>query len=122
MTGFLLSFGWNWLLIPAAIWFANGLRKALLNPRIKYVSHTPAAKHGKLVTLRRQELLPPWRLLDETWLVDEDRAIRDGDGQTVFPPGRYDAFTLPSEMLFLKMRGQLRMIAARDAETEELSK
>lgn len=122
MTSWALSFGWNWVLVPVAIWFVNGLRKALLNPRVKYCSHTSAGHLGKLVIVRRQELLPPWRTLDETWLIDDRKAVRDGDGWTVFPAGQFDAFIFPSEQVFHRLQGLLRIISARDVETEELSK
>jgi hypothetical protein len=128
MTAWALSFGWNWLLVPVAIWFVNGLRKAALNPRIRLHSFTRAGK-GHLVEVTRQELLPPWRQLRETWFLHEHpqykanpydgQATREGDGRTCScVPGYMSLSSCLGEALF----GALRVAKARDAETEELAK
>lgn len=68
MTAWLLSFGWNWLLVPVAIWWLNGLRKVWLLPRIRVLEVSKFSGGGQLVRIERQELVPPWRLLKETWV------------------------------------------------------
>lgn|SRR5512138_3967207 len=71
------------LYLAAAIYVANGLRKSLLKPRVRYLEHTDVEGHGTLVKIKRQELLPPWRTLEETWLVfpyAEKACVREGDG------------------------------------------
>jgi hypothetical protein len=120
MTAFLLSFGWNWLLVPVAIWFLNGLRKAFLNPRIKVLTFTKVPD-GYLVNLNRQQLLPPWLMRQETWLVDRYRpsATREGDGR--YEDGYENRFPAPSG-LACNIAGALRVAIAREQETEELSK
>lgn len=128
MTAFLLSFGWNWLLAPVAIWFLNGLRKALVNPRLQVHTMTKAGKFYFL-DVTRQQLLPPWQQKRETWLLHDHpeygggeqhgQATREGDGRTV--PYVASASIL-SSMLGEALFGALRVAKARDAETEELSK
>jgi hypothetical protein len=121
MTAFLLRFGWNWLLIPVAIWFANGLRKVITIPRIQYVSHAKVGANY-LVTVKRQSLLPPWSRPTETWHVIQydysyDTIVtREGDGLI------YNNVSVLDFGLFNRLRGALRVGIARDLETEELSK
>lgn len=70
MTTWVLSFGWNWLLVPVLVWFLNGLRKATLNQRTRLVS---AHEAGGVLRLEidRQEMLPPWRTVRETWITSK---------------------------------------------------
>ncbi len=114
MTNFLLSFGWNWLLVPVAIWFLNGLRKAVLLPRVKYCSHTNTSG-GVLARVRRQERLPPWRNLEEEWLLLPHVAVRSSDGYQV-------ASSDAVGTLHGHLEGLAMICRAKDAETEELSK
>ena len=115
MTAFLLSFGWNWLLVPVALWFLRGVWRACLLPRVKYLSHTNVPRHGVMIRLRRQERLPPFRSLDETRLLAGATAVRDSDGYTCREHG-------DDGTLYRYLKG-LRVISdARDAETEELVK
>lgn len=121
MTAFILSLGWNWLLVPVAIWFLNGLRKALTNPRIKLITHTrvgSAHSDTFIVDLRRQQLLPPWRNVHESWLVAMSRpsATREGDGR--HEDGYEHKFPWPS-VLANQINGALKVSLARD---EEISK
>lgn len=67
MTAWVSSFGWNWLLVPVAAWFLNGLRKAALKPRVRLLSYSKAGGVHRL-EVERQELLPPWRTLKEVWI------------------------------------------------------
>ena len=72
-----------WLL--AGLWFANGLRKAIMRPRVTYVTHSKVDGHGVLLTVRRQQLLPPWLTVEETWLlsVGGHFCTRERDGRTI---------------------------------------
>lgn len=127
MTAWALSFGWNWMLVPVAIWFLNGLRKALLNPRIRLHAMTKAG-NGHLVVVTRQELLPPWRQLRETWFLtkhphygspQDGGAYREGDGRFEgHVPGYWTLGSTLGSALF----GAMLVAKAREAETEELSK
>lgn len=119
MTAWLLSFGWNWLLVPVVIWFAHGICVAWARPRLTYCSHTKT-KVGIIVRLKRQELLPPWRELDEEWVLTNERnhtCTRLTDGYSVA-----DVIDCRGFGLWSHLRGLMTSVAARDAETEELSK
>lgn len=127
MTAWLLSFGWNWLLVPVAIWFLNGLRKAFLNPRIKLHLMTKVKDGEYFLEVTRQELLPPWRQLRETWLLHAHPNCRNGrDGQATREDGKtapyVPGYMTLSSSLGAALFGTLRVAKARDAETEELSK
>lgn len=78
----------NWLsqlaALVAAVWLLNGLRKAVFKPRVTYVSHIPVPGDGYMLTVKRQQLLPPWLTVTETWrLTSLDhygcRATRESD-------------------------------------------
>lgn len=117
MTSWAISFGLNWLLIPVGIWFALGLRRALRNPRIQYVDHSEVG-NNHLITIRRQEWLPPWRNLTETWHVInysyhyDTILTREGDGLI------YSNASVLDFGLFHRIRGALRVGIARRKETE----
>jgi hypothetical protein len=108
-----------WLL--AAIWFANGLRKAVMRPRVTYVTHSNLQGHGTLLTVKRQELLPPWRTLDETWLLvssrDNKTATRESDGKSL-EDGWLDTIGSP---LTRRFHALVAVHEARAKETETLS-
>lgn len=119
MTGWLFSFGWNWLLVPTAVWFTRGVYVAWVRPRIKLLSASKAGKEGTLLTVQRQEMLPPWRLMSETWLIGSRRdhwgdrttlCYREGDGRVA------------SESLTAHLNGALAVAEARERETGELAK
>lgn len=40
MTNWAITFGWNWLLVPAAIWLARRFWLATREPGLKYIEHT----------------------------------------------------------------------------------
>lgn len=40
MTSWLISFGWNWALLPAAAWLARRYWLATREPSLKYLQHT----------------------------------------------------------------------------------
>lgn len=69
------------------LWFLNGLRKAIWKPRVTYVSHRAVPKAGTLLTVKRQQLMPPWMLVEETWLLDRgihyNHATRESDGRSI---------------------------------------
>jgi len=118
MTAWLLSFGWNWLLVPVGFWFLRGLWRAVSKPRIKYRSHTKVGKSGHLLDVYRQELLPPWRNLEETWYVNltewhsDSPCVREGDGKQVA--------WLDMDDLHIRLRGCLKVAILREKETEEI--
>jgi hypothetical protein len=120
MTEWAVSFGWNWLLVPFLVWFVRGVCVAYLRPRLKYRLHSKT-KSGYLLSVTRQELLPPWRALDETYLVPEIETIsREGDGW-VPPRDTYH----PNDPRFWsayekRIRGCLAAAIARDEETDDL--
>jgi hypothetical protein len=117
MTAWAFAFGWNWLLVPVAIWFARGVYNALTRPRIQFLTYTHVSGHGWLCTVRRQELLPPWRLLTESYLVPSNgRPVsRESDGHSCSSYGSDDE-------LGSRIKLALNAALARASETEELSK
>lgn len=118
----------NWLTqiatVAFAIWFARGVWKATMRPRLTYVSHQEVKGHGTLLTVKRQELLPPWRMLEETWLLPgksyyDQTAIRESDGSKIW----WDrVLTIGSSNLCHQLYGLHAIKLARDAETDELLK
>ncbi len=117
MTSWIFSFGWNWLLGPVAIWFLNGLRKAVLKPRVRYLSHSIVGSDA-LVTIERQELLPPWRTLVESYLVRPGHhPCRESDGHTCKSIMDNDTTGLGE-----RIEAVLMVAKVRTKETEELSK
>lgn len=119
MTAWAFAFGWNWLLIPVAAWFLRGVYVAWTRPRIRLLTASKAGKEGVLLTVERQEMLPPWRRLSETWLIGVRRdhwgdrttvCYREGDGRKA------------GEDLAAHLNGALSVAEARERETEELSK
>jgi hypothetical protein len=101
-----------------AVWFLRGLWVATQRPRLKYVSHSDVEHRNWLVTVERQQLLPPWTKVTETWLVTEEydgaTAVREGDGYRV---AHRDRVSLARELL-----GVVCVARARDKETERLTK
>jgi hypothetical protein len=105
-----------------AAWFLRGLWKATMRPRLTYISSSFARKEHErreyLVSVKRQELLPPWRTLEETWLVviapkgTADWCAREGDGK----------FLPQNDKLSVRLRALVRLAKARESETEELLK
>lgn len=89
MTAWLLTNPISYLCYLAAfLWFANGLRKAVFKPRVTYVSHQEVSGGGYLLTVKRQQLLPPWLAVQETWLLTSlsralGRAFRESDGKVL---------------------------------------
>lgn len=119
MTAFLLKFSWNWLLIPAAVWFLRGLYVVMQRPRIRYVGHSKAHRSLYFLTVVRQQRLPPWLATKETWLVDpcgKDICAREGDGKT---EGGID---YRHSYLGDRLVSCLKIALAREAETEDLCK
>lgn len=125
MTVWAIKFGLNWLLLPLAVWFARGLWVATQRPLLKLVSVSKVSDTAKLVTVKRQQLAPPWMLLDEVYLLRqkirdprykyleeylEPAAFRESDGSKA------------DKDLTLCLVGLCAVQEAREAETEELSK
>lgn len=67
----------------AAVWVLNGVRKALLKPRIRRVAYSCAGGVHRL-EIERQELSPPWRTLKEVWVTSNLKPTnawaRESDG------------------------------------------
>jgi hypothetical protein len=115
-------------IVVFGVWFLNGLRKAMLNPRLRYVSHLRIGKattdaygyykDGLLLTVKRQQLLPPWAIVDETWSLEMEHGVysatRDGDGVNVRGQER--------AMLAVELHGVFRVGELRKRETAELTK
>ncbi len=99
-----------------AAWFLNGLRKAVWRPRLTLVSMSSLGGQRWLMTVRRQQLLPPWGVVDETWLLTgSDAAYCEQTGRTA---GLYDmGGTLLQRLVALR-----KVASAREEETEELSR
>lgn len=119
MTHFLLALSWNWLLVPVAVWFLRSLYVVMQRPRIRYLAHTKAQRGRYFLTVERQQRLPPWLAVKETWLVDPSgKAIctREVDGKC---EGGFDA---RHSFLGDRLISCLNIALARDAETEELLK
>ncbi len=119
MTSWLISFGWNWLLVPVAIWFLSRLYAVLLNPRIKYVTHSKATGSKYFLTVNRQNRLPPWLNVQETWLVclyGSDPCCREHDGKAERGIDGIHSF------LGDRLIGCLKVAIAREEELERLSK
>jgi hypothetical protein len=66
---FFTNYGMQLLYLGGGLWLLNGLRKAVFKPRLQYVSHQAIKGDGHMVTLKRQQLLPPWMTVEETWHV-----------------------------------------------------
>jgi hypothetical protein len=112
---------WPWVLVPVAIWLLRGLWVATQRPRVWYLHHSKAGRLGRLVTVRRQQLLPPWLQVTETWFVPNDGTFmkREGDGKAAMT--RVYGHDYESELGSL-IRGALTVGEARAAELEELAK
>lgn len=124
MIAWLLLTNWAsqiaWVIFGA--WFLNGLRKAIMRPRVTYVAHVAVNDHGTLVTVRRQELIPPWRTLDEVWLLGVygggKSAIRESDGKCLMDGDRDDI----GSPLARRLHALVRVQKARAKETENVLK
>ena len=72
---FLTNYATQILYLAGGIFVANGLRKALLKPRVTYVGHVKVDKDTYLLEVMRQELMPPWRTLKERWRVKPSHSL-----------------------------------------------
>lgn len=116
-----------WLLRIAltafALWFLRGLWVATQRPRLAYRSHETLAKKRMFITVDRQELLPPWRLLRETWLVSlhttSDFPTREGDGRV---ERREHYGRLLMTPLGKRLEALQETIEAREEQLREMSK
>lgn len=103
-----------------ATWLLWGVWKATMRPRLVYVSHTKLDKDRtfckSLLTVRRQQLLPPFLVKEETWLIDPPHdCIRENDGEAVNAGCHGHRRALAGCLL-----GCLKVAEARQKETEEL--
>lgn len=120
-----LLFGWpgQIALCVFAAWFAWGAWKAVMRPRLTYISHTALERkdsvYGKaLLTVKRQQLLPPFLAKEETWLIDPPHeCIREHDGEAVNCGGYGNRKALAACLI-----GCLKVARARQQETDELLK
>lgn len=125
MTHWIISFGLNWALVPVAVWFLYGLKKVLLNPwfKLNFVTKT---KNGYFLNVTRQEFLPPWRQVKETWLLckhpyyrekNDMIAIRKEDGKKKpCVPG----YSLLSSFTGERLNNLLIVSLAEEEETQDL--
>lgn len=110
----------NWMTqlatIAFATWFARGVWKATMRPRLTYVSHSKVEGHGWFLTVRRQHLLPPFMCVEETWHLHDlsgyGTTARVSDGHELT-----DRTDLRHSLANLVLAAR-----ARDAETDELLK
>jgi hypothetical protein len=96
-----------------AIWFLRGLWVATQRPRLKVLSHEDLGKDGIFVTVMRQQLLPPWLSVRETWLVPDSREncpMRESDGLTV----------QPNEGLGLKLHSAVHAAQVREKQMKDM--
>lgn len=115
---FFTNYGMQLVYIGAGLWFANGVRKAIWRPRFKLFSYS-ATKAGTFVEIERQELLPPWRALKETWMRHE---FKDRYGQTEFYYSRESDGGTLDDRHDRTIERMLKARQAREKETEELLK
>jgi hypothetical protein len=97
-----------------AAWFLHGLWKATMRPRVTLVSYTELKERTQcLLAVRRNELLPPWRTLEETWLLEVRSwyCVRESDGRRI---------TSGNSGLAESLHGLWDFAQARAAETDEL--
>jgi hypothetical protein len=103
-----------------AVWFLNGLRKAIFKPRITYVSHVVIGNKGYFLTVKRQQLLPPWLLVEETWHLDDlgpfPVATRTSDGACGGKEFLRDRLVSTMKMRLLKEQADANAIAELDRE------
>lgn len=107
------------------VWFARGLWVATQRPRIKYIEHSHVKDRGYLLTVDRQQLLPPWLLVSrETWLIPErgygginTAPVRESDGARA-----WDSLNSIESSLAQRLRGALEVAEAREAELAGLCK
>ncbi len=106
-----------------AAWLAWGVWKAVMRPRLTYISHSPIGDEDRLyakalLTVKRQQLLPPWLVKEETWLIEPPHgAVREHDGEAV--SFAYDG---RRKGLATCLIGCLKVARARKQETDELLK
>lgn len=65
MTEWAIAFGWNWLLVPFAVWFARRFWLATREPGLKYLDHSTIGGHKPRVepfriTKAHARLLKEW--------------------------------------------------------------
>lgn len=119
MIGWILS---SWIgqvaFVVFAIWFARGLWKAAMRPRLTLVDVGERLDHhGTFVTVNRLEYLPPWRTFKgEVWLLYSDYALRESDGLKV------DGYSTMWSGVVQELRALVEVRRARDFETEKLTK
>jgi hypothetical protein len=100
-----------------AAYVLNGLRKALMKPRLKIVS-VSKTKQTTFVEVERQQLLPPWLTFKETWMkisyYEGCDFLRETDGVTLSSE-RFGPADLSKQLDQL-----LSIHAARETELQEL--
>jgi hypothetical protein len=118
MTNWVTQLVW----VVFAAWFARGVWKATMRPRLTYVEHSEVTKgeRATILTVKRIQRLPPWRTLKETWVLIGkfgyyDCAIRESDGLRVSTNN--DVWGGVVQQLY----GMREVLRVREAETEQLS-
>jgi hypothetical protein len=104
-----------------AAWFLRGVYAAVCRPRLTYRSHELLKDKRMFITVDRQEVLPPWRSLRETWLVARHGRLtfpsREGDGR-VAKDSTYDVLS----PLGKRLEALQETIEAREEQLKEMSK
>lgn len=149
MTAWLLSFGWNWLLVPVAVYLAWKFWLATREQPLKYLQHSKVStqrtvrltkdhkdlinrwhRHTHYECLEPNEPPQPCVVGQDTWLLDVLRRER------MFPWRRHSESWLVSESSSVResdgaleqgdthkrFLGMIAVAEARRVETEELSK
>ena len=131
MIAWILSNSLSQLLwLALGLYAVNGVRKALFKPRLRVISFSKT-KAGEFVETERQQLLPPWLTIKETWMAEPNQTyrhdystykftdyLRESDG-VAMSSGR---FKLIGHPLSLQLTAALSVKKAREAETDELLK
>jgi hypothetical protein len=80
MTAWALSFGWNWLLVPVALWFTRRFWLATREPGLKYIEHSAVRVSVPFVIDEKQvDYLDKWL----TWL--KHPSLRGYEGGVRYP-------------------------------------
>lgn len=102
MTAWILSFGWNWLLVPVAIWFARRFWLATREPSLKYLDHSRIAISKPLAL---DESSVEWLERWATWL--KYPSLRGRPNYPENPPSQPGDLTHPASLLQVMRRERM---------------
>lgn len=113
---------WKFAAAAAGLWFGRGIYIAYTRPRLRLIDARKVTEHEVVLMVKRQELLPPWRLLEETWATYDAEgpmsirvAIRE-DGWLQQGGDQYHATGLGKQLCNLS-----RISRTKQADLEKLS-